>query len=36
VDFKVMLTFLDFYETLIGFVNFKLFEEVASSHPPVR
>jgi pescadillo protein len=34
VDFKVMLTFLDFYETLIGFVNFKLFEEVASAHPP--
>lgn len=25
VDYKVMLTFLEFYETLIKFVNFKLF-----------
>ncbi|KAG1242892.1 hypothetical protein G6F68_016006 [Rhizopus microsporus] len=25
VDFRVMLTFLEFYRTLVGFVNFKLY-----------
>jgi len=35
VDFKVMLTFLEFYETLLGFVNFKLFHTLGYKYPPV-
>lgn len=33
VDFRVMHTFLEFYETLVGFVNFKLFSRVGWSYP---
>jgi pescadillo protein len=35
VDFRVMLTFLDFYETLLGFVNFKFFADLNLNYPPV-
>ena len=35
VDFRVMLTFLEFYETLLGFVNFKLFTDLELNYPPV-
>ncbi|CAG8703668.1 2605_t:CDS:2, partial [Acaulospora morrowiae] len=34
VDFRVMLTFLEFYQTLIGFVNFKLYTDSNLSYPP--
>ena len=34
VDYKVMLTFLEFYEVLMTFVNFKLFHTLGSSYPP--
>ncbi|KAI9480621.1 MAG: Pescadillo N-terminus-domain-containing protein [Benjaminiella poitrasii] len=34
VDFRVMLTFLEFYRTLIGFVNFRLYNELNMSYPP--
>ncbi|KAI8391429.1 Pescadillo N-terminus-domain-containing protein [Radiomyces spectabilis] len=34
VDFRVMLTFLDFYRTLVGFVNFRLFNELNMTYPP--
>ncbi|CAI5512699.1 unnamed protein product [Closterium sp. Naga37s-1] len=34
VDFRVMLTFLAFYETLMGFVNFKLYHELRLAYPP--
>ncbi|CAI7847997.1 unnamed protein product [Closterium sp. NIES-53] len=34
VDFRVMLTFLEFYETLMGFVNFKLYHELRLAYPP--
>jgi pescadillo protein len=34
VDLRVMLTFLDFYCTLLGFVNFKLFSENSLKYPP--
>ena len=34
VDFKVMATFLEFYETLIGFVNYKLYTEMNLVYPP--
>ena len=33
VDFKIMLTFLDFYRTLLGFVNFRLFKQVGWEYP---
>lgn len=35
VDFRVMLTFVEFYETLIGFVNFKLYYSVSLKYPPI-
>ena len=34
VDYKVMLTFLEFYETLMKFVNFKLFGQFNLKYPP--
>lgn len=34
VDFRVMLTFLEFYITLMGFVNFRLYNELNISYPP--
>jgi pescadillo protein len=30
-----MMTFLEFYETLVGFVNFKLYHELGLRYPPV-
>ncbi|KAL2631875.1 hypothetical protein R1flu_016561 [Riccia fluitans] len=35
VDFRVMLTFVEFYETLVGFVNFKLYHSLGISYPPL-
>ncbi|KAG8062200.1 hypothetical protein GUJ93_ZPchr0003g17476 [Zizania palustris] len=35
VDFNVMLTFLEFYETLLGFMNFKLYHSINVNYPPV-
>ncbi|CAB4391214.1 hypothetical protein RhiirA5_359277 [Rhizophagus irregularis] len=34
VDFRVMLTFLEFYQTHLGFVNFKLYTDVNLVYPP--
>lgn len=34
VDYKIMLTFLEFYEVLLGFVNFKLFHSLGLKYPP--
>ncbi|KAG2180131.1 hypothetical protein INT43_003919 [Umbelopsis isabellina] len=34
VDFRVMLTFLEFYRTLVGFINFRLFSEINVVYPP--
>ncbi|CAJ0646401.1 9829_t:CDS:2 [Entrophospora sp. SA101] len=34
VDFRVMLTFLEFYQTLVSFVNFKLYSDTNSVYPP--
>lgn len=34
VDFRVMLTFLEFYRTLVGFVNFRLYNEMNMAYPP--
>ncbi|EGR30982.1 pescadillo family protein, putative [Ichthyophthirius multifiliis] len=33
VDYKVMLTFLEFYEILVKFVNFKLFSNLGIKYP---
>jgi len=36
VDFRVMLTFLEFYRTLVKFVNFKLYSDLGMAYPPKR
>ena len=35
VDFRVMMTFLDFYTTLLRFVHFKLYHMLGEKYPPV-
>lgn len=35
VDYRVMCTFLEFYQTLLQFVNFKLYHSVGAAYPPV-
>jgi len=35
IDYKVMLSFLEFYEVLVSFVNFKLFHSLGLTYPPV-
>ncbi|OQR98005.1 pescadillo-like protein [Achlya hypogyna] len=34
VDLRVMLTFLEFYEVLLKFVNFKLYTDMGIAYPP--
>ena len=34
VDFRVMHTFLEFYATLLGFVNFRLYKTLGVIYPP--
>jgi pescadillo protein len=34
VDYNVMLTFLEFYVALLGFVNFKMYQQIGLSYPP--
>jgi len=34
VDLRVMMTFLEFYQTLLGFVNFKLYSDMNLIYPP--
>ena len=34
VDFKIMATFLEFYTTLLGFVNYKLYSDLGLIYPP--
>ncbi|KAJ3108094.1 mRNA-binding ribosome synthesis protein nop7 [Phlyctochytrium planicorne] len=34
VDLKIMSTFLELYETLLSFVNFKLYSELNYAYPP--
>lgn len=35
VDYKIMLTFLEFYETLLGFINFQLYHSINVKYPPI-
>ncbi|KAK9810032.1 hypothetical protein WJX72_003708 [[Myrmecia] bisecta] len=35
VDYRVMLTFLEFYQTMLQFVNFKLYHMLGLKYPPV-
>ncbi|ORX80344.1 hypothetical protein BCR32DRAFT_233481 [Anaeromyces robustus] len=34
VDLRVMMTFLEFYQTLLGFVNYKLYSDMNLIYPP--
>ena len=34
VDFRVMLVFVEFYETLLDFINFKLYNSLNLKYPP--
>ncbi|RKP21975.1 hypothetical protein ROZALSC1DRAFT_26632 [Rozella allomycis CSF55] len=34
VDFRVMMTFCEFYITLLGFINFKLYSQLNLVYPP--
>lgn len=34
VDYKVMAMFVEFYNTLLGFVNFRLFHSLNLHYPP--
>ena len=36
VDYRVMVTFLDFYLVLLKFVNFKLYSTLGIQYPPVE
>jgi len=36
VDFRVMLTFLEFYREVVKFVNFKLYSDLGLAYPPAR
>ena len=34
VDYSIMTTFLEFYHTLLKFINFKLYQEIGMTYPP--
>ena len=34
VDFRVMLTFVEFYSALMGFTNFRLYHSLNLKYPP--
>ncbi|KAG4303874.1 hypothetical protein PORY_002728 [Pneumocystis oryctolagi] len=34
VDLRIMLTFLEFYQTFVSFVNFKLYNDLGLTYPP--
>ena len=36
VDYRVMVTFLDFYLVLLKFVNFKLYSSLNLQYPPLE
>jgi len=34
VDFRIMMTFIEFYTTMVGFINFQLYHNVNLAYPP--
>lgn len=36
VDYRVMVTFLDFYTVLLKFINFKLYSGLSLVYPPIE
>lgn len=34
VDYRIMSTFVDFYTTMLGFVNFQLYTRLGAAYPP--
>lgn len=34
IDFRIMATFIDFYTTLLGFVNYRLYTSIGLVYPP--
>ena len=34
VDFRIMLTFIEFYTTMLGFVNYQLYHSMNLHYPP--
>jgi pescadillo protein len=34
VDYSIMMTFLEFYHTLLRFVNYKLYADIEAAYPP--
>jgi len=34
VDFRIMLTFIEFYTTMLGFINFQLYHTLNLTYPP--
>ncbi len=34
VDYKIMMTFLEFYEVFLKFVNYKLYQNMNLVYPP--
>ncbi|KTW31638.1 hypothetical protein T552_00277 [Pneumocystis carinii B80] len=34
IDLRIMLTFLEFYQTFVGFVNYKLYTDSGLTYPP--
>jgi len=34
VDFRIMMTFIEFYTTMVGFINFQLYHDLNLHYPP--
>lgn len=34
VDFRIMMTFIEFYTTMVGFINFQLYHNMNLNYPP--
>jgi len=34
VDFRIMMTFIEFYTTMVGFINFQLYHNINLHYPP--
>lgn len=34
VDYRIMTNFVDFYTTMLGFINFRLYHSINLQYPP--